>query len=706
MISTTNLSYMGQEALKLFRFGFTPIPVNGKSPILKNWTAFEPTEQDIIDCWIRHPNANIGVITGRNVIVVDADSPEAVIWVEQHLPATPVKVITARGMHFYYSIAPGVHIPNMVNRTLHIDVRGVGGQVVVPPSIHPDTKKSYAWHEEIGITSIDQIPLITADILTPLGCTERKTTISATVTFPDPIHNDLHSTFYSRILPQLRKPQLNGNYVKACCPAHDDKNPSFNVTLKDDHILFNCFAGCSFDAMIASLGLKPSDCFAHSDTLQMPLAHIELPDPGPVTAEPIQEPIQDTAHEPFPEHLLHPPGMVGLLADYITATSFKPQPIISLAASLCAMGTLLGHKIRTSTNLRTNLYILALAKTGAGKDHPRNVCKNLFSELAAIHLLGGESIASDAGLVDAVTENPVILFLLDEFGKMVKAFMGSSHAPHLANILAEMLKMFSSSGTTYMGKEYSRRNQAARKNIDQPCVSVLATATPSQLWDALTSAEIADGFLNRFLVFSSPDDPRKQKTKLQDFPQDLLDRCKEMIAMPINPNPQGNVDHLNVKPKVLPFSEEAERLLEAFEEEAHNEKQMPDLITQDLWARTPEHAQKLALVVAGANMQDVIFAPAMQFGIDLARYLTRETILNAREKMVVNEYEAQFKQVYLLIRAERKAGISKKELIWKTQFLNASTRNEILTSLVDSGRVVVRMERVGGSRKVSPVYRA
>ena len=48
----------------------------------------------------------------------------------------------------------------------------------------------------------------------------------------------------------------------ACCPAHDDKNPSFGVALcHDGKILMHCYAGCSIDEICFSLGVQPQDLF-------------------------------------------------------------------------------------------------------------------------------------------------------------------------------------------------------------------------------------------------------------------------------------------------------------------------------------------------------------------------------------------------------------------------------------------------------------
>ena len=42
------------------------------------------------------------------------------------------------------------------------------------------------------------------------------------------------------------------------CPAHNDKNPSFSVSLSKDgqKILLHCFAGCDFYSITEALGIE------------------------------------------------------------------------------------------------------------------------------------------------------------------------------------------------------------------------------------------------------------------------------------------------------------------------------------------------------------------------------------------------------------------------------------------------------------------
>ena len=59
------------------------------------------------------------------------------------------------------------------------------------------------------------------------------------------------------ILPRLEKVKRTGkgNWL-ACCPAHDDKNPSLTMHQADDgRVLVRCWSGCSFEEIVNAVGL-------------------------------------------------------------------------------------------------------------------------------------------------------------------------------------------------------------------------------------------------------------------------------------------------------------------------------------------------------------------------------------------------------------------------------------------------------------------
>ena len=52
----------------------------------------------------------------------------------------------------------------------------------------------------------------------------------------------------------------DGSWV-ACCPAHDDSNPSMSVTVRNGKILLHCHAGCQASEIVAAMGLEMKDLF-------------------------------------------------------------------------------------------------------------------------------------------------------------------------------------------------------------------------------------------------------------------------------------------------------------------------------------------------------------------------------------------------------------------------------------------------------------
>ena len=64
------------------------------------------------------------------------------------------------------------------------------------------------------------------------------------------------------LLERLKGVRENGpGSWMACCPAHDDRNPSMSVTERDRKILMHCHAGCSVDDICAALGIEKKDLF-------------------------------------------------------------------------------------------------------------------------------------------------------------------------------------------------------------------------------------------------------------------------------------------------------------------------------------------------------------------------------------------------------------------------------------------------------------
>ncbi|MGE5336771.1 MAG: bifunctional DNA primase/polymerase [Gemmatimonadota bacterium] len=136
--------------------GWSVIPVEprGKHPRVA-WLEFQHriAAPEEIDGWFRKwPDANIGIVTGRisRLAVIDVDAQHdglrslAALEAEHGaLPRTVEALTGGGGRHLYFDHADPV-LHNRVGILPGIDLRGEGGCVVAPPSVHPNGQH-YAW---------------------------------------------------------------------------------------------------------------------------------------------------------------------------------------------------------------------------------------------------------------------------------------------------------------------------------------------------------------------------------------------------------------------------------------------------------------------------------------------------------------------------------------------------------------------------------
>jgi hypothetical protein len=124
------------------------IPLVGKVPAVKDWQKFIADESAVL-FWFGKRRANIGLRTGESgYVVIDTDSGAAEEWVQTHCEETPMRAQSGGGsLHWYYRNPPRKEIRNRQGlRGIHgLDVRGHGGFIVLPPSLHPETGNRYEW---------------------------------------------------------------------------------------------------------------------------------------------------------------------------------------------------------------------------------------------------------------------------------------------------------------------------------------------------------------------------------------------------------------------------------------------------------------------------------------------------------------------------------------------------------------------------------
>ncbi|MFO1053941.1 MAG: bifunctional DNA primase/polymerase [Planctomycetota bacterium] len=133
------------EVRRAYERGWDLTLLKGKKPMLAKWQKLRPLPLDTLLSHARRHN--VGLRTGRSygIFVLDDDTDDLHIAAQLELPPT-VTVKTGRGgLHYYFHYA-GAPLGNGTGSLPPgVDVRGEGGQVVYPGSIHPDTGLPYEW---------------------------------------------------------------------------------------------------------------------------------------------------------------------------------------------------------------------------------------------------------------------------------------------------------------------------------------------------------------------------------------------------------------------------------------------------------------------------------------------------------------------------------------------------------------------------------
>lgn len=168
----TDVSLM-DAALGYARIGLSVIPVHsikngkctcgsakcgkpGKHP-RGSWKQYETkpmTEEEIRSIWSRHPETNIGIVTGAlsGVSVLDIDGEEGLNSLREagidleDMPETPLSLTGRGGYHLVFRHPDDFGLKTKAGVLPCVDIRAEGGMFVAPPSLHA-SGKTYEWAE-------------------------------------------------------------------------------------------------------------------------------------------------------------------------------------------------------------------------------------------------------------------------------------------------------------------------------------------------------------------------------------------------------------------------------------------------------------------------------------------------------------------------------------------------------------------------------
>lgn len=744
----TNKNYMAQLGATLVDRGFPILPIqpNTKKPGLYKLGAWHEypkwsrhcereTTDNEVDIWGNWPEAGIGIAAGR-VIGIDIDildSPTIALEMEalakRMLGDTPaVRIGNApKRLLVYRAVQPfsGFKYPP-------IEVLGVGQQFIAY-GIHPDTGKPYDWPvSTLADLSPDDLPGITeaqarefakeayrlipaelrpktlgVGLRAPMECAnlpEQRGTYEAVEDALRHIVNaDLDYDSWVRIgmatkgalgdegwplfeawseSSQKNDPKTTARSWRSFAPQRIGAGTIYKLALDNG---WEPDAEMQLNGEIVMNGHHPA-----RELLQ------SLQAAEPISIEP-QE-ISLPPPKPMPAGWDQVGGVIADMMALMAATAKRPQPVLALGSSLCAIGALMGRKYRTESNIRSNLYVVGIAESGAGKNHSRVVINELFRKANLLQYLGGNKIASGSGLLTAIQRQPAILFQLDEFGMFLSAAADRKRSPrYVCEILDLMTELYTTSGTTYFGVEYaSTQHNNAHRAIHQPCACIYGTTTPLHFWQALQASNVADGSLARFLIMESEDDfpDSNEAFGVIDPPQDLIDRLIliHQGGGKLNGNltDVGAIDEVLVDPRVVPMTAQARATFRQLDQElVERLRTSRGTGYSSILARIEENATKLALIRAVSRdpVDPQIEDHDAEWGIMLSRHCAELTIREASARVSENQVESHHKRAMQILRDAGMAGMSKSDFTRRTQFMDHRQRDGVLRTLAEAGLI-------------------
>ncbi len=247
----TNKPALLANALRYAEMGLSVIPVHnpingqcscgqsnctsiGKHPRISAWPQKASSDPETIrSWWKRWPQANIGLATGNTFAVLDVDKKngglDSLKSLEEEIGGLPdtVRVDTGGGGRHYYfqknspinnsagALGPG------------LDVRGTGGFIVAPPSLHLSGKRyRYSKNIPFALGHIAPLPDEILRRLAPPACARSAERVATSLHPSDRIGEGERNDTLARVIGHLLRRDIDAHMARTLIHALNQTNCS------------------------------------------------------------------------------------------------------------------------------------------------------------------------------------------------------------------------------------------------------------------------------------------------------------------------------------------------------------------------------------------------------------------------------------------------------------------------------------------------
>lgn len=659
------------------------IPLRTGIPQVPTWIPFQTQlpECHIAGGWDKSGHNEYGLICGdvSGIVALDFDINDPAIYYEA-AGETPLRKVGSKGFTAFYKYngEKSQGWGKNKNGSPLVEMLSDKRITTIPPSPHRKTGKPYIWIES---DSFDNLPFINPNFF-----------VFINETFPKPpVRAWIPTTEYNRRVDLSEAVEMLG-FVSSDCGRDDWIK--IGMALRDEF-------GDAAVNLWHDWSAKANQRYKHSDAqaawrsfgghgITIGTLVYFAKDGGWVTKQKEETGFTVDISYLFEKKKEDRPsiikvgGLLGRVADWITETAISPQPSLSLAAAITFMGMMksgrICHQIRSA---RTNMMCISMAPTGSGKDWPHEAIDRLSVELGFEKHLMSKPTSGTALLRGIEKGHGTSLLKIDEIGRYMGHITGKNAQSFQSEIGDYIIELFSSANKTFRGRQYADEKANPAIVIKNPHLSCIGSSVPEKFKEACKASSVIDGFLNRWLMFTSNTWPDCNFNTKQSFDQSLLDELRYWIANhEILTDAYGNKSD----PKIISFTPEAFDIFKSYETE---ERKLVATIPHPFNAmhvRSGEHVIKLSLVLCD---DDFIGVNEVNSAISIVKQST-EHILDFAKGITDTDHEARVQYVLDIIKRNR--SISREQLTYKTRKLSNRERKEIVEQLIESGEVVASQD--------------
>jgi len=382
------------------------------------------------------------------------------------------------------------------------------------------------------------------------------------------------------------------------------------------------------------------------------------------------------------------PGFIAQVMDFTIASAPYPNLGLAFCGAIALQSYLAGRKVQTATDLRPNIYLLALASSGTGKDFPRKVNSRVLFEIGHVAALG-DKFASGEGIQDALARTSAMLFQNDEMDGVLRQINldRENKRESIPNVL---LTLYTSADAVYPLRVKAGQKEAA--SIDQPHLTLFGTATPQYFYESLSQRMLTNGFFARLIIVDIGKRGEGQKPgSARRLPEEIIETAHWWAEYQPGTR-RANLLEMHPEPRIVPHTPEAQdaitslqRQTEGEYDEAHARN---DEVARVAWSRTTENAGKLALLYAcSANHENpIIDLAAVEWATAFAMHQTRRQLHLASMYVAENPFHAECLKLVRKLREAPSHELPHSVLLKRMKMKTKDFR-ELIETLVQRGDV-------------------